>query len=41
VAEVSVLWRGVQRLLQVEALYSKQIGTHAWCDDLGRRLSRV
>lgn len=41
VAEVSVLWRGVQRLLQHEALYSKQIGTHPCCESLGRRLARI
>jgi len=39
VAEVSVLWRGVQRLRQVEALYSKHISDS--CNWLERRLSRV
>lgn len=41
VAEVSVLWRGVQRLLQVEALYSKQISSHPFCGALGRWLARL
>jgi len=39
VAEVSVLWRGVQRLLQVEALYSKHISSR--CNWLERRLLRL
>jgi hypothetical protein len=36
-----VLWRGLQRLLQVEALYSKQIETFTWCSTLGHHLARI